>query len=118
MKNQVIRKNLAGKLKEYRRKSGLSAEQVGAAIGKSRSTVFGWENEHGQPDADMLMKLCTLYGIESISAFFDDAGADDEIPTEERELLSMFRDLTEPAQGTIMDVLRAFLGNPSMKRTP
>ena len=46
MKEQEIRKQLAGKLREFRLRAGLTAKEVGEKIGKSDKTVSVWE--HGR----------------------------------------------------------------------
>lgn len=40
--------------------------EVGKLVGKSDRTVSAWENNRGQPDAEMLMKLCDIYHVDNI----------------------------------------------------
>ena len=61
---------MAAKLKEFRKARGLSTEEVGEAVGKSGKTVSAWEVGRGQPEADMLVQLCKLYGAQ-IDDFYD-----------------------------------------------
>lgn len=65
------REYMARKLKEARKNAGLSVDEVGEAIDKSPKTISAWEVGRGQPDADMLIKLCRLYRVK-ISDFFGD----------------------------------------------
>lgn len=69
----MIRMTLATKLKEFRTQAGLTINEVGDRIGKSGKTVSAWECGRGQPDADMLLALCELYGVSSISEFYGEA---------------------------------------------
>ena len=62
----MSRKEIAQKLRELRQKSGLTADEVGARIGKSGKTVNAWENNRGQPDADTLIALCDIYEVDDI----------------------------------------------------
>ncbi len=62
----MSREHIAHKLKELRRKSGLTADEVGAKIGKSGKTVNAWENNRGQPDAEILIELCDIYNVDNI----------------------------------------------------
>lgn len=62
----MSRDYIAKKLKELRQKSGLTADEVGGKIGKSGKTVNAWENNRGQPDADTLIMLCDIYGVDDI----------------------------------------------------
>lgn len=60
---------IAGKLREYRKAAGLTASQVGDALGKSMKTVQAWETGTNQPSADMMVAMCRLYHV-PISAFY------------------------------------------------
>ena len=53
----MSRESIAKALKRLREQSGLTADQVGAMVGKSGKTVNAWENNRGQPDAEILMQL-------------------------------------------------------------
>jgi repressor LexA len=60
---------IAERLKECRKSKGLSVDEVGEAIDRSGKTVSAWEVGRGQPDADMMIELCRLYGV-SIASFY------------------------------------------------
>lgn len=62
----MSREFIAQKLKELRQKSGMTADEVGSRIGKSGKTVNAWENNRGQPDAEILIALCDLYEVDDI----------------------------------------------------
>lgn len=66
----MSREFIAQKLKELRKKSGLTADEVGKLINKSEKTVNAWENNHGQPDAEILIALCDIYNVDDILAEF------------------------------------------------
>jgi transcriptional regulator with XRE-family HTH domain len=72
-------------LKRLREKSGLTADQVGKMIGKSGKTVNAWENNRGQPDAEILMQLCSIYNVKNILAEFNPNSAQDDIVLSEHE---------------------------------
>ncbi len=69
----MIRDVMATRLKRFRENAGMTIYEVGEKIGKSGKTVSAWECGRGQPDADMLIRLCHLYGINSISNLYGDA---------------------------------------------
>lgn len=100
------RENIASKLKEARAAAGLTAREVGEKIGKSDKTVHAWENMHGQPDADMLVKLCEIYDV-GIQFFFEDDLPDpDQVHVEEeRRLLAYFRALNEEGREKALSYL-------------
>ena len=126
MSEQEIRKLLAIRLKECREKSGLTIRDVGDAIGKSEKTISAWEHGRGQPDADMLFKLCRLYNIRNINIFYgmdsdsQDAGASDEKyvlrSQEERELILNFRSVNDEGKRHILETARLVAGNPDMQK--
>lgn len=59
------RLRIAGLLKQYRERAGLTIREAGKLLGKSNQTVSAWEQGRGQPDADMFLKLCEVYNVES-----------------------------------------------------
>lgn len=60
---------MAHKLRELRVKKGFTLDDVGAAAGKHYKTVSSWERAEGLPDADTLVLLCHLFGVD-ISVFY------------------------------------------------
>lgn len=120
MKEQEIRKSLAGKLREFRLRAGLTTKEVGEKIGKSAKTVSGWEHERGQPDADMLFRLCEIYQIESIAEFYPDEQPiqQDILSPIEKELISLFRSMNDDGRKMLLNTARAFAGNPEMQEGP
>ncbi|MGM9551958.1 MAG: helix-turn-helix transcriptional regulator [Clostridia bacterium] len=66
----MSRQYIANTLKRLREARGLTANEVGVLVGKSGKTVNAWENNRGQPDAEMLIKLCDIYNVEDILAEF------------------------------------------------
>ena len=62
----MSREYIAKILRKLRKESGLTAQEVGNFIGKSGKTVSAWENNHGQPDAEILIKLCDIYNVDDI----------------------------------------------------
>lgn len=66
----MSREYVAKTLKRLREQSGLTADQVGKLVGKSGKTVNAWENNRGQPDAEILMQLCDIYNVTDVLAEF------------------------------------------------
>ncbi len=81
---------LAERLKVARRKSGLTIYEVGEKVGKSGKTVSAWECGRAQPDADMLLTLCTMYGVRIADIY----GEKDDWTDEEKKLIDAYRRLT------------------------
>ncbi len=98
----------ASVLKRLREKSGLTADQVGAMVGKSGKTVNGWENARSQPDAEILLQLCDIYHVEDI--MFEFRGIKDEIAEDvfsltihEKEVIIAYRN--KPDMQNAVDTL-------------
>lgn len=54
---------IANRLVELRKKSGLSQEDLAAKLGLSRQAVSKWERAEASPDTDNLICLAKLYGV-------------------------------------------------------
>lgn len=54
---------IADKLLALRKRSGLSQQEVAAAIGVTRQTVSNWELGQGSPALDKAAELARLYGV-------------------------------------------------------
>lgn len=95
------RENMAKKLKEARLNAGLTAREVAARLGNSDKTVHAWENMHGQPDADMLVKLCEIYDVGIQFFFFEDL-PELQRTDEEDSLLAVFRSLNAEGREKVL----------------
>lgn len=100
------RLRIARLLKQYREKAGLTIREAGQLLGKSNQTVSAWEQGRGQPDADMFLKLCEVYGVESVSVFFGEDPPALDLTIDERELLEEWRSATDAARESALMVLR------------
>lgn len=54
---------LGQKLKEIRKKFGLSQEQLAEIINVSRQAITKWENDSGMPDISNLQELSKVFGL-------------------------------------------------------
>lgn len=106
----MLRDTLPARLREFRKKANLTTADVGKMIGKSDRTVSAWENGRGQPDADMLLQLCAIYGIESLSELVGENPSLPALSAEELRLLSLFDDLNEEGREKVF----AYINDLSM----
>lgn len=53
----------ANRLYEYRKKSGLSQEELASKLGVSRQAVSKWERAEASPDTDNLINLAKIYNV-------------------------------------------------------
>ena len=88
----MSREHIAKILKKLRNKSGLTAQEVGDIIGKSGKTVSAWENNHGQPDAEILIKLCDIYNVDDIlKEFREDGKSHISLSEHEQQVIIAYR---------------------------
>ena len=101
----MSRATIAHALKRLREKSGLTANQVGEMLGKSGKTVNAWENNRGQPDAEMLIKLCDIYNVENIIDQFRDDSEKEFFTVSEKEKKLVLAYRSHPEMQSAVDKL-------------
>lgn len=100
--------NIARVLKYYRKLNEISVNDVSNILKENNNyaapkTIYGWESGQTQPDADTLMFLCDLYGIENILEAFGYQDENDSKPLllspKERKLIINYREqkIMQPA---------------------
>lgn len=72
---------VANRLVEFRKKNGLSQEQLAEKIGVSRQAVSKWERSEASPDTDNLIMLARLYNV-SLDELLK---TEEDIPMPEKE---------------------------------
>jgi transcriptional regulator with XRE-family HTH domain len=68
---------IANRLVDLRKKSGLSQEELAAKLGLSRQAVSKWERAEASPDTDNLICLAKLYGVSLDDLLDTDQSIDD-----------------------------------------
>jgi len=101
----MSRESIAKTLKRLREQSGLTADQVGNILGKSGKTVNAWENNRGQPDAEILMRLCDIYNVEDILSEFRDKTSESAIALSEKEKKIILAYRSRPEMQIAIDTL-------------
>lgn len=81
----------ANRLLEYRKKAGLSQEDLAEKIGVSRQAVSKWERSEASPDTDNLIMLAELYGV-SLDVLLGLKNAKEEAVPEQDEVHVSFKD--------------------------
>lgn len=99
----MIRDQLAGRLKYFRERSGLTIYEAGERIGKSGKTISAWENRRGQPDADMLLALCDLYHIDSIAELYGESAPHTALSDPEKYLVEVYSALNDEGREELVN---------------
>ncbi len=68
---------IANRLVDLRKKSGLSQEELASRLGLSRQAVSKWERAEASPDTDNLICLAKLYGVSLDTLLNTDESIDD-----------------------------------------
>ena len=63
--------NVSEKLRELRKKSGMTQEQVAQKIGVTRQTISSYESGRTEPGLDILKELSRVYGVEISELLID-----------------------------------------------
>lgn len=80
---------LGKKIKDARKKYGLSQEQLAEKLSVSRSAVAKWEADNGMPDVDNLKALSQLFGVSLDYLLADDIT--DKIVMRENHNLALYK---------------------------
>ena len=103
-----VKETLPLKLKEYRKKAGLTTYEVGAMLDKNQSTIALWETGRTIPDVPTLLTLCDIYKIADSSFFLEQEPPKNsrEISKSERELIKLWRQSPDTVKAAIKTLLK------------
>lgn len=79
-------KKIGGFLRELRKESGLTQEQLSEKLGVTNRSISRWENGTNMPDFDLVIELANLYDI-TIEEFLDGERKNNMIEKEKEETL-------------------------------
>ena len=119
----MIRFVLADRLRSFRERAGMTIYEVGDKIGRSGKTVSAWECGRGQPDADMLIALCRLYGVTNIAELYGET-TEQKTPVTENgnglasEVLNRLMSLTPDEVEKVDAFVQFLLASRSKQKVP
>lgn len=96
------------KLKQFRKNSGYTIEEVGEKLNKTKSAVSTWENGKAIPDVNTLLRLCALYNIADFNEFLDTATPVEysTLTRNERKIITLYRKSSPTVKKSIENLLR------------
>lgn len=107
---------MADLIRTYRKKAGISQQDLGEMLGVTRNTVVNWEGGKYRPDIDLLLPLCSSFGITLYELF----GAEDTsslgVSSHERDLLDRYRQITPFSRRIVDHMLESILYEESEDR--
>ncbi|MBR2527089.1 MAG: LexA family transcriptional regulator [Blautia sp.] len=92
---------LADMIRTYRKKAGISQQELGDKLGVTRNTVVNWEGGKYRPDIDLLLPLCSIFGI-TLYELFGTQEHSLGITSHEKDLLDQYRKIS-PLSRRIVD---------------
>lgn len=99
-------------LRSRRKALGLTLDQVGRYIGRSRGQVSRYETGREQPPLDLLEAMCARYGI-SMSQLYREAssktalhlvGDPVSLTQAEEQLIHMYREMDDTLRARLLDL--------------
>jgi len=114
---EAKRRNLAAygsRVRFYRRRAGLSADQLAEKLGVGKSSVRNWECGLTRPDPEYLVRMFTLLDVEP-NEFFGLSGVGSLLTGPERRLLDYFRSLDAAGREDLL-ACAAAMGNSARLR--
>ena len=107
---------LGSRIKESREKKRMLQSELAAAIGvKSPAVISNWEQDINKPDADKIIRLCSVLGI-TASYLLDYYGAE-EVTASEYHLLHGFRELNEEGQQIVLHTVQGLIASKCYIKT-
>lgn len=105
-------------LKQLREARGITQTELAKQLGVVRSTICFYESEQHSPTPEMLIKLADFFGVtvDYLLGREDEAPASVHTPTTsehteaERELLTLFRELSPYLQDLTLQTVRNWAG--------
>ena len=109
---------MAMMIREFRKAKGYSTEELGMLVGRSKSAIESWEVGRSQPDADKLLELCDVLGVD-IPDFFGPSMSNTQkvLEADEAELVALFRTMDLQSRSAFMVVARSMAYSSQGART-
>ena len=88
-------KEIGEKLKEFRKRKGLTQEQLAEKTGVTFQQIQQYENGKARMNTDKLQAVAFALSL-PVAAFFGDGDLEKTLPVEEQKLVNGFRALSNP----------------------
>ncbi len=85
-----MNKNVGNKIRELRKNAGMTQSELADRLGISPSAVGMYEQGRREPDSNMLLKICSVFGTSSDYIL----GKAEENKAETREISDVFDEFT------------------------
>ena len=106
---QIKQRNLdsyGSKIKAFRKKAGLTAEELAEQLKISKSSIRNWECGLTRPDPEFLYRMFSILNVEP-NEFFGIKGIGSILTSEEQELINNYRTLDDAGKEDAETFLKA-----------
>lgn len=99
------------RLRDLRRESGLTAEQLGALVGVSRFSISHFESGRNEPSLEVCHKFCEVFNctMDYLLGFSDSRSSTDNFSKEEMAIICHFRNLSSDDEKKMVSRFIEFL---------
>lgn len=101
-------KTFASRLKEFRKASGLTQEQIALELGFTKAAVSAWELGNNEPSIAALKVLRDLLGVsvdELVGESSDRSSGNLVLSAKEKQLIQLFRKLPPAKRTALLSLL-------------
>lgn len=111
----------AERLKELRKKHGITQEQLASIIGVERSSIGKYEGKSRIiPSDDVKYRIAQFFGV-SVDYLLGHTdvpvqASTDDLTKEENEMILIYRELTGAGQGLVLDYMRMILSKQEYRK--
>ncbi len=97
-------------LKNARNSAGLSVKEAAAKLHEyglniSPKTLYGWEGGYRQPDADIFLILCKIYGIHSFQQISNEITPKEKMSSDETDMIKKYRLLDDRGKAAVQETV-------------
>lgn len=100
-------------IKRFREMNGLSMNQLAKLIGKSRSAISQYELGQAVPRMGTIEDLARVFGVSKMEILNEGEDGNVALTLDERELVDLYRTLSQKGRHAVLAGLRDFAGRRS-----
>lgn len=100
--------NMGKRIREARKKKGLTQQQLADAIGVAKSTVTGYEKGNSNPSLDLVAKMIAVLSVDANYFFQDEGDFQAKVSYEELQFLEDLRSLPQKDRDVVYSIVKNF----------
>lgn len=100
--------NCGSRIREYRKKCGISQQDLADRIGVKNQTISSWELNRTEPKMGQIEKMAMIFGCNKS----DIMGNDSDVPVYDpsmQEVIALYSKLNSEQKASVLSMLRTFV---------